>query len=78
MKRKDFDDDGRVIANMNVEGMPWYDPKRDQPSGQGEQLTRRQTARVILNAWGASMLVVAVFSAAIVLFVWLLTHVWGA
>ena len=27
-KRTKFVDDGRVIASMNVEGMPWYAPKR--------------------------------------------------
>ena len=30
------DDDGRVIAPMNVDGMPWYDKnKRSQPTGAG-------------------------------------------
>lgn len=24
-------DDGRTIANMNVEGMPWYTPSAQQP-----------------------------------------------
>ena len=27
-KDKDFEDDGRVIAPMNVDGMPWYDSHR--------------------------------------------------
>ena len=27
-KRKEFIDDGRVIAPMNVEGMPWYAPEK--------------------------------------------------
>ena len=27
-KRGKFIDDGRVIAPMNIEGMPWYTPKR--------------------------------------------------
>lgn len=27
-KKDDFEDDGRVIAPMNVDGMPWYDGRR--------------------------------------------------
>ncbi len=26
-KKDDFEDDGRVIADMNLEGMPWNNPK---------------------------------------------------
>ena len=30
-KRKvDDDDDGRTIANMNIDGMPWYDSNTEQ------------------------------------------------
>ena len=28
-KKPKFEDDGRTIANMNVEGMPWYNPSKD-------------------------------------------------
>ncbi len=27
-KKQDIYDDGRTIVNMNVEGMPWYNPNR--------------------------------------------------
>ena len=30
-KREEFDDDGRVVATMNVDGMPW-----DTPPGRSE------------------------------------------
>lgn len=33
MSKKDkqtFEDDGRTISNMNVEGMPGYDPHREK------------------------------------------------
>ena len=34
-KRADWDD-GRTIANMNIDGMPWYRPGPDLPgSGEG-------------------------------------------
>ena len=37
--RKQYDDDdGRTIANMNVDGMPWYRPwKRESPDGMTPQ-----------------------------------------
>ncbi len=43
-KKKQYsDDDGRTIANMNVDGMPWFrgdpdgeaDPSQNQPQGGG-------------------------------------------
>ncbi|MBP5194277.1 MAG: hypothetical protein J6126_06060 [Clostridia bacterium] len=27
-KREEFEDDGRVIVPMNVDGMPWYDSRK--------------------------------------------------
>lgn len=37
-KRKSYDDDdGRVIAKMNVEGMPWYSPGHTQTLSEQEQ-----------------------------------------
>ena len=38
-KKADFEDDGRVIAPMNVAGMPWYSPRREyeaRGSGSGD------------------------------------------
>ena len=31
-------DDGRTIANMNIDGMPWYDPRKDVPEAPSEPL----------------------------------------
>ncbi|MBR1862331.1 MAG: hypothetical protein IJ796_10840 [Lachnospiraceae bacterium] len=30
MKKTKWVDDGRTIANMNLEGMPWYNPALDE------------------------------------------------
>ena len=30
-KKEKFEDDGRVIAPMNVDGMPWYDHRKVKP-----------------------------------------------
>ena len=32
-KKKEFEDDGRVIAPMNVDGMPWYDGRKTSDRG---------------------------------------------
>ena len=37
-------DDGRTIADMNVEGMPWYSPKGHHSGAAGERKTGRETA----------------------------------
>lgn len=68
--------DGRVVAPMNVEGMPWYNkaaPQRDQGSA---QLDKRQFRYALLGAMGAALTVAGVLSAAIVLFVIFSTKVW--
>jgi len=75
-------DDGRTIADMNVDGMPWYAPEREG----GEDRTRkpspptpmsREEGRVFL--WGAmkaALLVAGVMCAGLVLFVLFCQHVW--
>ena len=35
-KKKYDDDDGRVIAPMNVDGMPWYNPGHTENVSEGE------------------------------------------
>ena len=36
-KREKFEDDGRVIVPMNVDGMPWYDSRKVRtPRTEGE------------------------------------------
>lgn len=80
MAKKQYpDDDGRVIAPMNVEGMPWHqDHDPDAPGReQKEQLTRRQTLRVIGSATLAGLFVVLIFSAGLVALVAFLLWVWN-
>lgn len=70
-------DDGRVIASMNVEGMPWYEGAPVMPSGtSGETLDRRQTRFAIMGALKASLLIAGVFSAGLILFVLFCTEIW--
>ena len=76
-RRLPVDDDGRVIAPMNVEGMPWYEGTPMMPSGSaGETLDRRQTRFAIIGALKASLLIAGVFSAGLILFVLFCTEIW--
>ena len=86
MKRKkdDFEDDGRVIANMNVDGMPWHDPSASYTDGEGsernreelQKLTKKQTFFMILGVLGAALAVAAVFAVGYLLFILFCQHVW--
>ena len=50
-KREKFEDDGRVIAPMNVPGMPWYDeravktPKTEDQSEDTEQVIYKNLSK---------------------------------
>lgn len=63
-KRVYEDDDGHTIANMNVEGMPWYDrahrhpAKRDDPRPPMEPAQKRATIFAVVTA---GLAVAAVF-----------------
>ena len=76
MRRKIYDDDdGRVISNMNVEGMPWYSPHQatlsssssDDPNYAPSELSRKETFWVIMGAMKAGLIVAGVFSLAFLL-----------
>ena len=78
MKKRIYDDDdGRVIANMNVDGMPWYRKgKSDSSGGKSPPLTRKETLTLLLNGALAGLTVAVIFGAAGFIFIWLLTNVW--
>ena len=71
-RRKYDDDDGRVIAKMNVEGMPWYSPPQStltNSSGDDAppQLTRKETFWVIMGAMRAGLVIAGVASLALII-----------
>ena len=82
------DDDGRTIADMNVEGLPWYQESRKRMSrvearaelqekiDRGEALTRRETLRYTFYAVLAGLTVVGFIGGGVVLFVFLLWLLW--
>ena len=73
-------DDGRTIAPMNVEGMPWYTPEREgAPEGEGRRpipLTREESRVFTWGALKAALLVAGVMCLGLVMFVLFCLYVW--
>lgn len=75
------DDDGRVICDMDVEGMPWHGKRsRERAAAQrqahGDQLNASETRQAIWGAVLAALSVVGVLSLTMVLFVLFCIYVW--
>jgi len=73
------DDDGRVLAQMNVDGMPWYSPAA--PNSGGEAKTQdppgfRETLSIIFGSLSAALLVAAAFGGAGFLVLLFCRYVW--
>lgn len=80
-KRREYDDDdGRQIADMNVDGMPWYLRKSSSSSGsQNDEpvdLTREERRSLYGGVMKAVLLVAAAFIGVYFLVVFLLTRIW--
>jgi hypothetical protein len=83
-RQKDFppeEDDGRTIADMNVEGLPWYQPehpalRRSSRSQSGEIPSWRETFSMIAGAWKASLLLTVIYAAVLVAVVFFLIWIW--
>jgi len=79
------DDDGRTIAPMNVDGMPWHTPP-PEPDAAGDAkpkagrkpdpLPGRVLRRFMLSAVGAGLLITLLFCAVGALFIVFCTQVW--
>ena len=59
-KKPSFVDDGRTIADMNVEGMPWYSEQKNKPENKGENdftdLTFKEKRAMMRGILGAALL----------------------
>ena len=84
-KRKQYDDDdGRVIAKMNVDGMPWYMDKslipgtgsRSESSSDFSDLTKAERRELIKGSVKAGMVIAGVFILAAFLFIIFCQFVW--
>lgn len=75
------DDDGRTIAPMNIEGMPWYKPEAPErrPDGtEPEPLTKEEARMYTLAAVKAGLTIVSVFGVAIYIFLLFCDKIWLA
>ena len=79
-KKEKFVDDGRTIANMNVEGMPWYNPSKDIVNNKSAQdftdLTPGEKRAMMRGILGAALLVGLIFVGGAFLFILFFTNVW--
>jgi hypothetical protein len=85
MKKKDNKkalskpEEDRVIADMNIEGMPWYvssKPLYQESVEPNQPLTKKELWRLTLNALVASLLVAMIFLTAFFLFIMFCIHIW--
>lgn len=70
------DDDGRTIADMNVDGMPWY-TRRTSPSEKGKTPLSKDELRAY--RWAAlksALLIVLIFGAVFALFLAFCDFIW--
>ena len=82
------DDDGRVICDMNVEGMSWYNQNisrvsdyrqsrvKASPSKASAVMTRSEAVRYTWYSVLAGLTIVAVFGVAWILFTLFAVFVW--
>lgn len=80
------DDDGRVIANMNVEGMPWYldDAVRRRKNAKNGQesssdfsdLTKGETWEIIKGTVKAGLMIGGVYFVVFLLFILFCVFIW--
>ena len=80
-QKKTFDgDDGRVVANMNVDGMPWYMRSRKPETPQNNDLsdlTKEETREIIKGAMKAGLLVGSVFFVGFLVFILICVLIWS-
>ena len=69
-KREEFEDDGRTIADRNVDGMPWYLEKREkQPEQEKIELTKEEGRAMMGGILKATLLVTLAFGVGLTLFI---------
>jgi len=76
------DDDGRVICDMDVEGMRWHDKRKRHDENvkrraiSHDQMTQFEARQYTWHAVLAALLMVSVFSITWVLFILFCTQIW--
>ena len=71
------EDDGRVVAPMNVPGMPWYRAEKSAPKNPGsEPFSARNLRRYIFSAVGTGLLIVLIIGLTGAGFIWFCINIW--
>ncbi len=72
------DDDGRVVAKMNVDGMPWYmRSQQEMPENNDlSDLSKGETWEIVKGTVKASLLIAGVFMVAFLLFILFCIYIW--
>ena len=78
--KQPFEDDGRTIANMNIEGMPWYNKAKDgkKPDEEKEQLSPEGQRAMMRGVLLAALAIGGVFVLVFTLFILFCVYVWFA
>lgn len=77
--KRNEEDANRVVANMNIEGMPWHlssKPLYDESKEPVPELDKKELRRLTLSATLGGLLVGAVFLIAIFLFILFCVYIW--
>lgn len=72
-------DDGETVVNMNVEGMPWYVPKKrtaEQEGADHYQMTREELRTYKWAAVKAGLTIVLVFGTVFAAFIAFCDFIW--
>lgn len=79
IKGLDNEDDNRVIASMNIEGMPWHakgKPVYEESKEPVPELSKKELRRLTLTATLGSLLIGAVILFVFYLFILFCVYVW--
>lgn len=75
-KKDDWVDDGKTIANMNVDGMPWYNPeKKEKKDEEKIVLTPKEKRTFIWATIRSALLIALIFAGVFFLFILFLDKV---
>lgn len=79
-KKRTIQDDGQKVANMNVEGMPWFHDEVEEQELRARlevpELNGRETRRLIFSSMLAALVIAGIFILALFLFLLFCTNVW--
>ena len=72
-------DDKLVVANMNIEGMPWHvqgKPLYEESKEPVPELDKKELRRLTLNATLSGLIIGAIFLIVFFLFILFRIHIW--